>query len=255
MSEGMFSLDGKVALVTGASRGIGQAVAHALARQGAHVVVASRKVEPCEEVAADLRAEGYKASALACHLGDVDQIRSALDRTVAEHSRIDIVVNAAAANPYFGPAADTPMDAFEKTVDVNFRGAFYLTGGAAKLMQHSGGGAIVNIASIAGIVPGPNQGLYSMTKAAMISMTKVFAAECAPWGVRVNALLPGITDTRFAAALVQDQDMLAQYLPRVPMNRVAQPQEMAGAVLYLVSQEASYTTGVCLPVDGGWLVK
>jgi Dehydrogenases with different specificities (related to short-chain alcohol dehydrogenases) len=218
-------------------------------------VVASRKAGPCEEVAASIRDRGGSASALACHVGELAQVDAALAAVVAQQGRLDIVVNAAAANPYFGPAADMPVDAFQKTVDVNLRGAFYLTAGAAKQMRASGGGAIVNVASIAGLVPGPNQGLYSITKAAMISMTKVFAAECGAWGVRVNALLPGITDTRFASALVQDEGMLAHYLDRVPLNRVAQPAEMAGAVLYLVSPAASYTTGVCLPVDGGWLVK
>lgn len=255
MKKDVFDLGGRVALVTGASRGIGEAVARALADRGAHVVIASRKWDACEAVAAAIRGGGGSASPLACHVGDLQQVDAALAQVVSDHGRIDIVVNAAAANPYFGPAADTPLDAFQKTVDVNFRGAFYLTAGAARRMQATGGGAIVHIASIAGIVPGPNQGLYSMTKAAMISMTKVFAAECAPWGVRVNAVLPGITDTRFAAALVQDEKMLAQYLPRVPLHRVAQPPEMAGAVLYLVSPAASYTTGVCLPVDGGWLAQ
>jgi NAD(P)-dependent dehydrogenase (short-subunit alcohol dehydrogenase family) len=255
MTAHSFDLTGKVALVTGASRGIGQAIARILAQHGAHVIVASRKIGACEDVAGELRRDGGRASGFACHVGDLEQVEAALDHACAQHGRLDIVVNAAAANPYFGPAADTPVEAFQKTVDVNLRGAFYLTAGAAKRMQATGGGAIVNVASIAGIVPGPQQGLYSVTKAAMISMTKVFAAECAPWGVRVNALLPGITDTRFASALVNDEEMRAQYLTRVAMNRVAQPDEMGGAVLYLVSPAASYTTGVCLPVDGGWLVK
>jgi NAD(P)-dependent dehydrogenase (short-subunit alcohol dehydrogenase family) len=249
------SLQNRVALVTGGSRGIGAAIARALAAHGAHVVVASRRIGPCEDLAASIREHGGQASAVACHVGELAQIEAALDAVTGAHGKLDILVNAAAANPYFGPAADTPVEAFQKTVDVNLRGAFYLTAGAARRMHGTGGGAIVNVASIAGVVPGPNQGLYSMTKAAMISMTKVFAAECAPWNVRVNALLPGITDTRFAAALVHDEALRGQYLERVPLGRVAQPEEMAGAVLYLVSPGASYTTGVCLPVDGGWLVN
>jgi NAD(P)-dependent dehydrogenase (short-subunit alcohol dehydrogenase family) len=254
MSPTPFDLSGKIALVTGGSRGIGEAIASILALHGAHVVVASRKAGPCEEVADSLRRKGLRASALACHVGDLGQIDAALAQIIADFGRLDIVVNAAAANPYFGPVADTPPEAFQKTVDVNFRGAFYLTAGAVRTMASSGG-AILHVASIAGVVPGPNQGLYSMTKAALISLTKAFAAECGPLGVRVNALLPGITDTRFAAALVQDDEMRVQYLSRVPLARVAQPNDMAGAALYLVSTAAEYTTGVCLPVDGGWLVK
>ena len=150
---------------------------------------------------------------------------------------------------------DADLGAFQKTVDVNIRGFFVASCAAAKLMQKNGGGAIVNIASISGVVPGPNQGIYSITKAAVIGMTKVFAAECAEMGVRVNAVLPGITETKFTTALVEDEALLGHYLEHVPMKRVAQPQEIAGAVLYLVSPASSYTTGVCLPVDGGYLVK
>ena len=137
----------------------------------------------------------------------------------------------------------------------DLRGFFAASCAAAKLMRKNGGGAIVNVASISGVVPGPNQGIYSITKAAVIGMTKVFAAECAHMGVRVNAVLPGITETKFATALIEDPALLGQYLDHVPIRRVAQPQEIAGAVLYLASPAASYTTGACLPVDGGYLVK
>ena len=150
---------------------------------------------------------------------------------------------------------DADLGAFQKTVDVNIRGFFVASCAAARLMRKNGGGAIVNIASISGVVPGPNQGIYSITKAAVIGMTKVFAAECAEMGVRVNAVLPGITETKFTTALVEDESLLGHYLEHVPMKRVAQPEEIAGAVLYLVSPASSYTTGVCLPVDGGYLVK
>jgi NAD(P)-dependent dehydrogenase (short-subunit alcohol dehydrogenase family) len=251
----LYKLDGRVALVTGASRGIGAAIAKGLAAQGAHVIVSSRQAESCDKVVIAIRTAGGSAEARACHIGDPDQIMSTMKGIEATHGRLDILVNNAAANPYFGHVVDTDLFAFQKTVDVNIRGYFFSTSTAAKLMAKHGGGAVVNVASISGVVPGPNQGIYSITKAAVISMTKVFAAECASMGVRVNAVLPGITDTKFASALVQDEHMLAQYLPRVPMRRVAQPEEMVGAVLYLVSDTASYTTGVCLNVDGGYLVS
>lgn len=254
MDQG-FDLSGKVALVSGASRGIGEAIAKLLAAHGAHLIVSSRRADASERVASDIRAAGGSAEAMACHIGEPAQITDLISRIEAAHGRLDILVNNAAANPYFGSVVDAGLAAFQKTVDVNIRGFFVASCAAAKLMQKNGGGAIVNIASVSGVIPGPSQGIYSITKAAVIGMTKVFAAECAAMGVRVNAVLPGITETKFAAALVDDEAMLGHYLEHVAIKRVAQPPEIAGAVLYLVSPAASYTTGVCLPVDGGYLVK
>lgn len=250
-----FDLGGKVALVTGASRGIGEAIAKTLASHGAHVVVSSRKADACARVVGEIAAAGGKAEAIGCHIGEPAQIAAAMSHIEAAHGRLDILINNAAANPYFGPVVDADLGAFQKTLDVNVRGFFVASCAAAKLMQKSGGGSIVNVASISGVIPGPNQGVYSITKAAVISMTKVFAAECAAIGVRVNAVLPGITETKFTTALIEDAALLNHYLEHVPMRRVAQPQEIAGAVLYLVSSAASYTTGACLPVDGGYLVQ
>jgi len=250
-----FELGGKIALVTGASRGIGEAIAKTLAAHGARVVVSSRKADACARVASEIEKDGGRAEAIACHIGEPAQIADLMSRVEEVHGRLDILVNNAATNPYFGPVVDADLGAFQKTLDVNIRGFFVASCAAAKLMQKNGGGAIVNIASISGVVPGPNQGIYSITKAAVIGMTRVFAAECAQMGVRVNAVLPGITETKFTTALVQDEVLLRQYLEHVPIRRVAQPGEIAGAVLYLASPAASYTTGVCLPVDGGYLVK
>ena len=249
-----FDLSGKIAAVTGASRGIGAAIAQLLAAHGAHVIVSSRKSDDCRKVVDAIRTAGGSAEAIGCHIGEMDQI-AAFFRTVEEkHGRLDILINNAATNPYFGPIVDTPPDAFQKTVDVNIRGYFFMSAHGARLMAKTGGGAIVNVASVNGVVPAPLQGIYSITKAAVISMTQAFARECAPMGVRVNALLPGAIDTRFAAALVQNPAILEQALAHIPLNRIARPEEMAGAVLYLVSPAASYTTGACLPVDGGYLL-
>jgi NAD(P)-dependent dehydrogenase (short-subunit alcohol dehydrogenase family) len=250
-----FSLDGKIALVTGASRGIGESIARALAASGAHVIVSSRKLEACEMVATDIRKSGGKAEAMACHVGEIDQINALFDAIEARHGRLDILVNNAATNPYFGHILDTEVAAFQKTVDVNIRGYFFSSSRGAKLMAKHGGGNIVNVASILGVGPGEKQGIYSITKAAVISMTKAFANECGEMGVRVNAILPGVTDTKFAAALVTDDKMLVPMLARTALKRVAQPNELAGAVIYLVSDAASYTTGVCLNVDGGYLAS
>jgi NAD(P)-dependent dehydrogenase (short-subunit alcohol dehydrogenase family) len=261
MNANPFDLSNRVALVTGASRGIGAAIARLLAANGAHVIVSSRKLTDCETVAEGIRAAGGSAEALACHIGDMDQIRDAFAAIRARHGRLDILVNNAATNPYFGHILDTDPGAFQKTVDVNIRGYFFMSIEGAKLMRDPAssakgrGGSIVNVASVNGVIPGPMQGIYSITKAAVISMTEAFARECAGMNVRVNALLPGMTDTKFAAALVKNDAIRNTALQHVAMNRVAQPEEMAGAVLYLVSDAASYTTGTSINVDGGYLIS
>jgi NAD(P)-dependent dehydrogenase (short-subunit alcohol dehydrogenase family) len=248
-----FDLSGKIALVTGASRGIGEGIARLLAAQGAHVIVSSRKLDACEGVAASIRDAGGKAEAYACHIGEMAQIDKLFADLEARHGRLDILVNNAATNPHFGHITETDAGAFQKTVDVNIRGYFFMSSAGAKLMAKNGGGSIVNVASVNGVTPGAQQGIYSITKAAVISMTKAFARECAPQKVRVNALLPGATDTKFASALFHNPVILEQALSRIPMHRVAEPSEMAGAVLYLASDAASYTTGAALNVDGGYL--
>lgn len=249
-----FDLSGKIALVTGASRGIGQAIAELLAQHGAHVIISSRKAESCQMVVDNIINAGGSAEAMACHIGEMAQIEAIFAQIEAKHGRLDILVNNAATNPHFGSIVDTDVNAFQKTVDVNIRGYFFMSSYGAKLMAKNGGGAIVNVASVNGVIPGLFQGIYSITKAAVMSMTQAFAKECAGMGVRVNALLPGFTDTKFASALVKNEQIVKSVLQHVPMNRIAQPNEMAGAVLYLVSPAASYTTGVCLNVDGGYLL-
>lgn len=250
MSTTLFDLSGKIALVTGASRGIGQAIAELLAQQGAHVIVSSRKQEGCQTVADSIVAAGHSAEAHACHIGDMAQIQTIIQHIRDTHGRLDILVNNAATNPYFGHILDTPVEAFDKTIDVNMRGYFYMSVAAGKLMREQGGGAIVNTASINGLRPGAMQGIYSITKAAVISMTKSFALECAPHNIRVNALLPGLTKTKFAGALFND-GIYEEVVKQIPMKRHAEPQEMAGTVLYLVSDAASYVTGETVVVDGG----
>lgn len=249
----LFDLDGKIALVSGASRGIGEAIARLLASQGAHVIVSSRKLAACQQVADSIGADGGQASALACHIGETEQIEQVFAQVRERFGRLDILVNNAATNPQFCHILDTDPGAFQKTVDVNIRGYFFMSVQAGRLMREHGGGSIINVASINGVSPGEFQGIYSVTKAAVINMTKAFAKECAPFGIRCNALLPGLTDTRFASALVSDPNILKTALARIPLKRVAAPEEMAGAVLYLASAASSYTTGAILNVDGGFL--
>jgi NAD(P)-dependent dehydrogenase (short-subunit alcohol dehydrogenase family) len=249
----LFDLTGKVAVVTGASRGIGAEIAKLLAAQGAHTIVSSRRQADCQTVVDAIVASGGSAEALACHIGEMEQIEALFAGLEQKHGRLDVLVNNAATNPYFGSILETSPSVFQKTVDVNIRGYFYMSTHGAKLMTKNGGGSIVNVASINGISPGHFQGIYSITKAAVISMTKAFAAECAEAGVRCNAILPGLTDTKFASVLVNTPAILKQAMAHVPMRRVAQPSEMAGAVLYLASSASSYTTGAILNVDGGYL--
>ena len=249
----IFDLDGKIAFVSGASRGIGAAIAQLLAQQGAHVIVSSRRIESCEEVVATITAAGGKATAMACHIGEMDQISAVFAQIREQFGRLDILVNNAAANPHFGNILDTDLGAFQKTVDVNIRGYFFMSVEAGKLMREHGGGSIINVASVNGVSPAQLQGIYSVTKAAVISMTKAFAKDCASFGIRCNALLPGLTDTKFASALTSNETILKHALQIIPLKRVANPREMAGAVLYLASDASSYTTGTTLTVDGGML--
>lgn len=254
MSTNLFDLTGRIALVTGASRGIGEAIARLLAEQGAHVIVSSRKLDECEHVATDIRAAGGSAEGFACHVGRMEDIAATFAHIREKHGRLDILVNNAAANPYFGHVLDTDLAAYNKTVEVNVRGYFFMSVEAGKLMRERGRGAIVNTASVNALRPGDMQGIYSITKAAVVNMTKAFAKECGPLGIRVNALLPGLTKTKFAGALFENKDIYDHWVSNIPLRRHGEPSEMAGTVLYLVSDAASYTNGECIVVDGGLTV-
>ena len=251
MKKDIFDLNGKIALVTGASRGIGEAIATLLAAYGAHVIVSSRKIDDCNLVSEKIKADGGSAEALACHVGNMEDIARCFDYIKATHKKLDVLINNAATNPYFGHILDTDLGAFTKTIDVNVRGYFFMSVEGAKLMRDNGGGSIVNTASINALQPGGYQGVYSISKAAVVNMTKSFGKECAQFGIRVNALLPGLTKTKFAGALFTNDDIYKRAISSIPMGRHAEPDEMAGAVLFLASDAASYTNGECIVVDGG----
>ncbi|MFV0478662.1 MAG: SDR family oxidoreductase [Parahaliea sp.] len=254
MARDLFNLDGKVALISGASRGIGEAIARLLAEYGAHVIVSSRKQDDCEAIAQSIRKSGGKADAHACHVGSMDSINTLFDWIKSGPGRLDICVNNAATNPYFGHILDTDLGAYNKTVEVNIRGYFFMSIEAGKMMREQGGGTIVNTASINALQPGPMQGIYSITKAAVVNMTRAFAKECGPLGIRVNALLPGLTKTRFASTLFETEGLYDSVVKMIPQQRHAEPEEMAGTVLYLVSDASSYTNGECIVVDGGMTI-
>jgi len=253
MSRIEFNFKGKVALVTGASRGIGKAIASALAAHGAEVILVSRKQAALAEVEKEIAASGGTATSVACHTGDLAQIEALFSSVKERYGRLDLLVNNAATNPFLGDVLSVDEAAWEKTFSVNLKGYFFVAQKAALLMKDGGGGAMVNVASINGIRPAPMQGIYSITKAGIISLTQSFAKELAPYHIRVNALLPGLTDTKFSAVMIQNEDLLNMILPSIPCGRVGKPEEMVGAALYLLSDHASYTTGSSLVVDGGML--
>lgn len=253
MSTDRFSLTGKVAIVTGASRGIGEAIARALAEHGASVVLCSRKQEGLDPVAASINENGGKAIAIACHTGKTEAIDALYARVKEELGRVDILVNNAAANPYFGPVIDIEEGAFDKTFEVNVKGYFLMAQRAARMMVEQGeGGSIINIASIAGMITPPLQGIYGVTKAAVIQLSKVLAKELASANIRCNAICPGLVETKFASALIESPELYAFFQQQTPMARHAQPEEMVGAAVYLASDASSYTTGSVLTIDGGY---
>ena len=254
MSDPLFDLSGHTALVSGASRGIGASIAHLLAAHGAHVLCTSRKREDCEAVAESIRSAGGTASGHAMHVGNPESIDALFAELDAAETVPTILVNNAAANPYFGPALDMDLGAYQKTVDVNLRGYFWTTVQAAKRMRDAGhGGAIVNVASINARRPASGQLVYSMTKAGIVNMTECFAKELAEHGIRVNAVLPGLTDTKFASALTGNPKILEMMLRTIPLRRVAQPDEIAPLALFLASPAASYVNGTTMVADGGYL--
>ncbi|MCB2145303.1 MAG: SDR family oxidoreductase [Deltaproteobacteria bacterium] len=248
-----FDLKDRIAMVTGASRGIGRAIAETLAEHGAEVIVVSRKLGSLEPVAADIRERGGKAVAFACNMGSLADIDLLYTKICDKYGRLDILVNNAATNPYFGEMATIDEGAWEKTLSVNLKGPFFMIQKAVPLMQVAGKGAVVNVSSVNGIRPAAFQGVYSITKGALITMTQAFAKELAPHHIRVNALLPGFTDTKFSSVLMQNKEIYDMVVAQIPLRRHADPAEMAGAVLYLVSDAASYTTGACITCDGGLL--
>jgi NAD(P)-dependent dehydrogenase (short-subunit alcohol dehydrogenase family) len=247
-----YDLSGKVAVITGASRGIGLAAAKKIASCGAVCILVSRNPEALEAATKEIAEDGGKAVAMSCNAGYPDQIEALFEKITEKFGRLDILVNNAATNPHFGEMLKADAGIWDKTLDVNIKGPFFMTKYAVSLMKE--GGAIVNVSSINAVRPGYMQGIYSATKAALVSMTQTLARELAPQGIRVNALLPGLTDTKFSSAIINSEKICKLALSQIPMGRYAQPEEMAGAILYLVSDAASFTTGACLISDGGMTI-
>lgn len=246
-----FDLTDKVAIVTGGTKGIGLAIAQALAEHGASVVVSSRRQVSVQAAAQEIRAVGGDATAISCHMGDPQQIEALVSGTIDHYGGVDIVVNNAATNPVYGPILDTDDRVFDKIIDVNIRGPLELAKAAYPVMVDRGGGSIINICSVAGLSPEWGLGLYNMSKAALISLTKVMAQEWGPQGIRANAICPGLIKTKFSTALWEDEEALQGFEERIPMGRIGQPEDIASLAVYLAAPGASYCTGSVFTVDGG----
>jgi dehydrogenase/reductase SDR family member 4 len=247
------SLKGKIALVTGASRGIGRAIALEMAHSGADVAIASRKLPDLEKVAAEIKAAGRRSLPVAAHIGKTEDIQNLVDKVIKEFGRIDILVNNAATNPTMDPAIDVSERAWDSLMNLNLKGLFFLSQSVAKIMKGHGGGAIVNISSAAGTTPDILP-IYSISKAAVNMATRVMAKEWASFGIRVNTLSPGETRTQFSEALWGNEEILKHILERTPLKRIAEPEEMAHTAVFLASDKAAFITGQNVIVDGGMTI-
>jgi NAD(P)-dependent dehydrogenase (short-subunit alcohol dehydrogenase family) len=247
----MFDVKNKVVMITGGSRGLGKAMSLEFARRGAKVVIASRKIEECEKVAAQVRALGADALAIACHVGNWDSLDGVIDLVIRKMGRIDVLVNNAGMSPVAPSLLETSEALFDKIIDVNLKGPTRLTALVATRMAQTGGGSIINISSIASLKPDPVTTVYSSAKAGLNVLTAASAQEYAPDGVRVNCIICGTFDTDAAAGFVRNEDTLPYVIEPIALKRVGEPQEVVGAVLYFASAASSYTTGSCITVDGG----
>jgi NAD(P)-dependent dehydrogenase (short-subunit alcohol dehydrogenase family) len=246
-----FSLEDKVAVITGASRGIGRAIALRLAQAGAKVAVSSRKLENVKTTADEIEATGGEALSLQAHVGRADEVAALVARTMEAYGRIDVVVNNAATNPHFGPLLSAGEGQWDKTLDTNTKGAFRVCKAVVPHMETQGGGKIINLTSIAGLRPSPGMGVYSISKAAIIMLTQVLAMELGHANIQVNAIAPGVIRTRFSQVLWQTPQIAEPILNRVPLSRFGEPEDVAGLALYLASSASDYVTGSVFVVDGG----
>lgn len=248
-----FRLDGRVAIVTGATRGIGLAIATSLADAGARLVVSSRKAEHVDAAVHELRATGAEVVGVVSNMGKAADAHELAARAVEHFDGIDIIVNNAATNPVFGPLQQASDELFDKIMAVNVKGPLELCRTAHSVMAARGGGAIVNISSIGGVSPEPGLGLYSVSKAALISLTKVMAQEWGADGIRANVICPGLIRTKFSQALWQDEQIATQLLGQQPIQRIGEPEDIAGLALFLASDASAYCTGGVYMAEGGYL--
>ncbi len=250
-----FDLTGKVAIVTGASKGIGASMAQGLAEFGAQVVISSRKQDAVDDMAQELESRGLKVTAFACHVGKTDQCENLIKTIGEQFGRIDVLINNAAVNPYFGPISDMDLGAYQKTLDVNVQSCLSLSNLVYPWMKKNGGGSIIHISSIEAFHPGKGMSAYSISKAALNMLTQSQAKEWGRDGIRVNAIAPGLIKTKFSQALWQNEKLMQHIKNNVPAGRAAHPDEMAGLAVFLASDAASYCTGAVYVADGGFMLS
>jgi len=247
----LFNLTGKVAVITGSTKGIGKAIAEEYAKAGAKVVISSRKADACEQVASELQAKGFEALPIACHVGDKAQLQNLVDKTLEAWGRIDILVCNAATNPVYGATSTVSDEAFDKIMGTNVKGTFWLCNMVIPQMAELGGGSIVLLSSIAGIRASANIGVYGMSKAAEAGLARNLSLEWGPRNIRVNSIAPGLIRTDFAQALLDDPDRLKRVEEKLPLRRVGEPVDIAGVALFLASAAGAYVTGQTIVADGG----
>lgn len=250
-----FDLKGKVAIVTGSSKGIGLSIARGLAENGAKLVISSRKQDAVEAIAQEFNSAGLEAIGIACHIGDQEQRKNLVLKTIAEYGRIDVLVNNAAINPFYGPLETSGEEVFDKIMNVNVKAPWLLSNLVQPHMKANKSGSIINISSVEGIHPGFRLGLYSMTKSALIMLTKNQAKEWGRYGIRSNVVCPGLIKTKFSESLWSNEKLVDTYNQMVPLQRMAEPEEMAGLVMLLASDAGSYMTGGVYAADGGYLIS
>ena len=249
-----FNLKGKVAIITGSSKGIGKAIAKGLAEKGALVVISSRSQEACDEVVKEFIKEGLKATGIACHIGKEEQRKYLVDRTIKQLGRIDVLVNNAAINPVFGPIEDVNPEIFDKIIDVNVKAPWALSNLVLPHLQKNKKGSVINIASVEALTPGMGLGLYSTSKAALLMLSKNQAKEWGQYGIRANAICPGLIQTKFSAALWTNEKLLNKVEKTIPSGRMGQPEEMVGLACLLASDAGAYMTGGVYTADGGYMI-
>jgi NAD(P)-dependent dehydrogenase (short-subunit alcohol dehydrogenase family) len=251
MDTTYLSLEGKVVLVTGGSRGIGKAIALTFADAGADLAISGRKQASLDEVASEIRATGRRALAVAAHNREPEDLRQLIEKVKAEYGRIDILVNNAATNPVMAALLDTDEKVFDTIMNTNLKGYFLLSQMAARMMIAQGGGYILNISSIGGLTPDKGLGVYCISKAAINMLTRALAIELGEYNIRVNAIAPGVVQTRFSQALWSNEPLMQQEMEHMPLKRIAQPEEVARMALTMVSSAAGYITGQVIVMDGG----
>jgi len=249
-----FNLSGKVAIVTGSSKGIGKAIAKGLAENGAQVIVSSRNQEVCDKVVAEFESVGLKAIGIACHIGKEEQRKQLVTKTIELFGRIDILVNNAAINPVFGPIEEVDPAIFDKIIDVNVKAPWQLSNLVLPHLQKNKNGSIINIASVEALTPGFGLGLYSTSKAAILMLTKNQAKEWGRYGVRANVICPGLIKTKFSSALWRNEKILQKIEKTIPSGRMGSPEEMVGLACLLASDAGLYMTGGVYTADGGYMI-